>query len=197
MAAGLPSVPDWRKQLPMKHFGPFTSLDYFFNTVDAIRQLRPPAPMTREVLIRRITTEFGADELAHLRVVAGSALCLHGGRAAVADPQVGMACDSLPVLSLIAERRRLPVQRSPANGSDRLGVGGWAEIFHDPELERTYLTGVSRCETVVDGIRADSLEATVAWYETEARRTGRDADRASLAAARRLTSNIQPTEIGR
>ena len=143
--------------------------------------------MTGSEAIRRIKAEFSPDELAHLRVFAGSALCIHGGKAETADAD--MLCDSLPVLRRIAERRRLPMSKSATNGADRLEIGDWAEIFYDPGLESTYLTGVSRREVNIGGVRVDSLEALVAWYETAVRVMGRDKDHSNLANARSIQTD--------
>ena len=150
-----------------------------------LTELAAEQPMNRATLIAKMKAEFTSDELRHIIVNAGAALVIHGGKPTAADADANV--DSLDVLKAMAAKRGLTLSTSQVNGMPRLEIGGFAELFYDPVAKREVYQGVSPRFVVVDGVKFDSIPATVAWYEYMVRKVNRPKDHANLALAKSLS----------
>lgn len=141
-------------------------------------------PMDRATLIRRLKTEFTSSELQHITVGAGAALVIYGAKAIAAD--IDCSVDSQAALKDMASRRGLSLSKSIMNDAQRLGIGEWAELFYDPDLEKEYLVDGQKHRVLIEGIWVETPEALVGWYVLMARRRNLPKDHANLARARKL-----------
>jgi hypothetical protein len=151
----------------------------------ALHELAAPDPMDRAAILAAMKREFTPQELKHIIVGAGAALVVHGGKAVAAD--IDCAVDSHEALIGIAKRRGIEITRSQINGSPRVEVGGFAELFFDPATHQSVAGHLTRREVVINGVRIDSPEATVAWYQFMVKKMGRPKDHKNLEAALSLT----------
>ena len=151
----------------------------------ALCELAAPDPMGRAAILAAMKQEFTPRELKHIIVGAGAALVVHGGKATAAD--IDCEVDSHEALLDIAKRRGIKVTKSQINGSPRVEVGGFAELFFDPVTHQSVTGHLTRRDVVIDGVRIDSPEATVAWYQFMVKKMGRPKDRKNLEAAMSLT----------
>lgn len=151
-----------------------------------LTELAVEVPMGRAELIARMKRTFSKEELSHIIVVAGSAMVLHGAKAATVDADC--MCDSLHALRQMALRRGIPLSKAVLNGAPRLEVDGFAELFYDPDLHHEVHARVPESARAVtfDGVRCDSIPSLVAWYEMMVRRRGLPKDHQNLAAVKAL-----------
>lgn len=160
-------------------------MNYMYDDFDltlALTELAALEPMDRRGIVAAMKREFTPQELQHIIVGAGAALVIHGGKETSAD--IDCFVNSLESLQAIASRRSLELSYSMLNGAPRLEIGGFAELFYDPETHGACTRHLLRREIEVDGVRVDSPEATVAWYEFMARRANRPKGHENLRLAR-------------
>jgi hypothetical protein len=154
--------------------------------LELLIELAAREPMDRAAIIAAMRREFTPGELRHIIVGAGAALVVHGGKPFAAD--VDCEVDSLEALTAMARRRDTPLSRSEINGSPRLEVGGFAELFYDPVTYDAVGRGIHPRAVTVEGVRVDSIPACVAWYQFMVDKVGRPKDYANLEIARSLAA---------
>jgi hypothetical protein len=152
--------------------------------ITLLLELAAERPMDRNAVLSRMRSEFTKEELRHIVVGAGAALVVHGAKPSAAD--IDCTVTALPELERMAERRAVQLTKSEVNGQPRLEVGGFAELFFDPIAEKEAFAHVKVRDVEVDGVRVDSPEACVAWYEYMVRKVGRPKDRENLRLAKTL-----------
>lgn len=153
-------------------------------------ELAAEKPMNRDTVISKMRSEFTEEELEHIIIGAGAALVIHGVKPIASD--IDCEVDSLMVLEKMAESRKLRLSKSKVNGAPRLEVGGFAELFYDPVVEKDVMAGVKPRDVVIEGVRVDSPQACVAWYEYMVRKVGRPKDSANLELAKSMVSHSKP-----
>jgi hypothetical protein len=147
-------------------------------------------PMDRREILRRMKTEFSREELDGIVVGAGAALVVWGAKPTSTD--IDCEVVSLKMLRSIAKKRGIELSRSMTNGSPRVEVGGFAELFYDPEVHAANSSGMgSGATVVVDGVRVETPEVLVRWYQYMVRIRGRRKDSENLKLAEGLLASRQ------